>query len=163
MCVDYRALNAITVKNRYPLPRIDDLLDKLQGAKVFSSLDLMSGYHQIRLKPQDYQDVEKTAFRTPFGHYQYKVMSFGLCNAPAIFQSVMNDIFEDVVGKFVLVYMDDILIFSKDAKEHIEHVRQVLDILRRHQLYARIAKCAFQSPELKFLGFIVGQAGGPQG
>ena len=109
MCVDYRALNKLTVKNKYPLPRIDDLLDQLQG----SSLDLTSGYYQTQISPED---VPKTAFSTPFGHYEFKVLSFGLTNAPATFQAVMNDIFGPYIGKFVLVYLDDILVFSKSLK-----------------------------------------------
>ena len=110
MCVDYRALNKQTVKNRYPLPRLDDIFDKLQGAKVFTFLDLAQGYHQIRITPED---VPKTAFRTPLGHFQYKVLSFGLTNAPATFQSVMNEILGEYLDKFFLVYLDDILVFSK--------------------------------------------------
>ena len=156
MCVDYRALNKITVKNKYPLPRIDDLLDQLHGASVFSSLDLQSGYHQIRIKDED---VPKTAFRTPLGHYQFRVLSFGLTNAPATFQAVMNSIFRKHIGKFVLVYLDDILIFSKSPQEHAQHLRMVLDILGQHKLYAKMPKCEFNKPELQFLGHIVGRQG----
>jgi transposase InsO family protein len=156
MVIDYRALNKITVKNRYPLPRIDDLLDTLAGAKVFSSLDLTSGYHQIRIEPED---VPKTAFRTPLGHFQWKVLSFGLTNAPATFQSVMNHVFRPYLGKFVLVYMDDILVFSATPKEHEQHLRAVLELLREHQLYVKRSKCSFNQPELGFLGHIVGQSG----
>jgi hypothetical protein len=154
MCIDFRALNQITIKNRYPLPRIDDLLDKLQGAKVFSSLDLMSGYYQIRL-PDD--DVEKTAFRTTGGLYEYKIMPFGLTNAPAVFMSHMNAILADL--PFVVVYLDDILIFSKDPEQHVDHVRSVLDRLRQHQYYAKLSKCDFFKKELKFLGHIVSPEG----
>jgi hypothetical protein len=134
MCIDFRALNKQTVKNRYALPRIDDLLDQLQGAKVFTALDLAQGYHQIRIHPDD---CPKTAFRTPMGHYEFKVLPFGLTNAPATFQATMNDIFRPLLGKFVLVYLDDILIFSKNVDEHVEHVRQVLSILRKHKFYAK--------------------------
>ena len=123
MCVDYGALNKLTVKNKYPLPRIVDLLDQLRGSKVFSSLDLTSGYHQIRMLPEV---VPKTAFSTPSGHYEFKVLSFGLTNAPAVFQSVMNDNFRPYIGKFVFVYLDDILVFSKSPEEHAEHVLQRL-------------------------------------
>eukprot|EP00271_Cylindrocystis_brebissonii_P011671 TRINITY_DN29576_c0_g1_i1.p1 TRINITY_DN29576_c0_g1~~TRINITY_DN29576_c0_g1_i1.p1 ORF type:complete len:157 (+),score=0.27 TRINITY_DN29576_c0_g1_i1:317-787(+) len=139
MCVDYQALNKLTVKNRYALPRIDDLMNRLVHAKFFTSLDLAQGYHQIRITPED---VPKTAFRTPIGHYQYRVLCFGLTNASATFQSVMNDMFCDMEA-FVLVYLDDILILSRTAEEHIEHVRRVLDVRRRYQLYAKKKKCTY--------------------
>ena len=153
MCIDYRALNKITVKNKYPLPRIDQLMDSLAGAKVFTSLDLQSGYHQIRISPED---VSKTAFRTPFGHYQFKVLSFGLTNAPATFQAAMNDMLRPLLGKFVVVYIDDILIYSKDAKEHTSHVRQVLELLRANHYHIKLPKCEFEQEEVKFLGHIIG-------
>ena len=156
MCVDYRALNKMTVKNKYPLPRIDDLLDQLHGATVFSSLDLQSGYHQIKIQDED---VPKTAFKTPMGLYQFRVLAFGLTNAPATFQNVMNDVFRHHLGKFVLVYLDDILIFSKSPEEHEHHLRVVLDLLRKHDLYAKLFKCEFNKPELQFLGHIVGRDG----
>ena len=156
MCVDYRALNKITVKNKYPLPRIDDLLDQLHGATVFSSLDLQSGYHQIRIQDED---VPKTAFKTPMGLYQFRVLAFGLTNAPATFQNVMNDVFRKHLGKFVLVYLDDILIFSRSPEEHEQHLRVVLDLLRKENFYAKLSKCEFNKPELQFLGHIVGRNG----
>ena len=156
MCVDYRALNAITIKNRYPLPRIEDLFDSLQGAKIFSSLDLQSGYHQLRIAPED---VPKTAFKTPVGTYQFLVLSFGLTNSPAVFMKAMNDIFRDCVGKFVAVYLDDILIFSKTEQEHEQHLETVLQLLRDNKLYAKLSKCEFQKPSLKFLGHIVSADG----
>ena len=124
ICIDYRGLNKINVKHKYPLPRIDDLLDQLQGLKVFSSLDLTSGYHQIRITPAP-EDVPRTAFSTPFGHYEFKVLPFGLTNAPATFQAVMKDIFRPYIGKFVLVCLDDILVFSKSPAEHAEQLRIV--------------------------------------
>ncbi|KAJ9511970.1 hypothetical protein QJQ45_004424 [Haematococcus lacustris] len=136
MCIDYRALNKVTIKNKYPLPRIDQLIDRLHGATVFSSLDLQSGYHQIRITPED---VPKSAFRTPFGHYQFKVLSFGLTNAPATFQAVMNDIFREH-NKFVVVYLDDILVFSKDKTEHAKHLEVVFKLLLQNQLYAKLKK-----------------------
>ena len=152
MCIDYRRLNNITKKNKYPIPRIDELLDQLQGAQCFSLVDLTAGYHQIRIAEED---VEKTAFRTPYGLYQFKVLSFGLTNAPSCFQNVMNKIFSDMIGKTVLIYLDDILIFSKSKREHEEHLRRVLGRLRKHQLYAKLSKCSFFQQQLKYLGHVV--------
>jgi hypothetical protein len=159
MVQDYRYLNKITIKNRYPLPRIDDLLDSISRMKYFTSLDLTSGYYQIRITEED---VPKTAFRTPFGLYQFKVLTFGLTNAPATFQSVMNDMLRPYVGKFVVVYLDDILIFSKTAEEHLSHLRQVLQTLRENQFYANPKKCDFMKEEISFLGHRV-SANGPKG
>ena len=156
MCVDYRALNKITIKNRYALPRIDQLLDQLGGAMVFSSIDLASGYHQIRIHDTE---VPKTAFRTHIGHYEYKVLPFGLTNAPATFQALMNDMFRPYIGKFMAIYLDDILIFSKTPDEHLQHLRLVLQTLKDAQLYAKLSKCEFNLRELKFLGHIVGADG----
>jgi hypothetical protein len=156
MVQDYRYLNKITIKNRYPLPRIDDLLDSICGMKYFTSLDLTSGYYQIRITEED---VPKTAFRTPFGLYQFKVLTFGLTNAPATFQSVMNDMLRPYVGKFVVVYLDDILIFSKTAEEHLSHLRQVLQTLRENQFYANPKKCDFMKEEIFFLGHRVSANG----
>ncbi len=156
MCIDYRALNKVTVKNKYPLPRIDQLLDALSGAQLFTSLDLQSGYHQIRITDED---VAKTAFRTPFGHYQFKVLSFGLTNAPATFQAAMNNMLRPYLNKFVVVHIDDILIFSKNEAEHLAHVRQVLDLLRSHKFQIKLSKCEFERSEVKFLGHIVGKDG----
>ena len=156
MCIDFRGLNEQTVKNRYPLPRIDELFDKLQGATVFSSIDLQSAYNQVRLKPED---VPKTAFTTPFGLFEFKVLCFGLTNAPGTFQNIMNDVLRDVIGKFVLVYLDDIVIFSKNEDEHMMHLKIVLELLRRHKLYAKLSKCTFVKSELKFLGHIISAKG----
>ncbi|KAJ9534604.1 hypothetical protein QJQ45_002896 [Haematococcus lacustris] len=157
MCVDYRALNKLTVRDRYPLPRIDDLFDKLQGKTIFSSLDLQSVYHQIRITPED---VPKTAFVTPEGQFQYKVLSFGLTNAPATFQRVMNRVFEKQLKEgFVLVYLDDILVMSSSPEEHAMHLKEVLQVMKDNQLYAKLSKCDFNRPELKFLGHIVGRQG----
>lgn len=153
MCIDYRALNKVTVKNRYPMPRIDDVLDKLHGAKVFTSLDLQSGYHQIRIAESD---EFKTAFRTPLGHFQFRVLPFGLTNAPATFQTLMNDLFRPYLNKFVQVYLDDILIYSQNEEEHERHLEIVLDILRKAKLYIKLSKCTFAATEVAFLGHIVG-------
>ena len=152
MCCDWRKLNSQTVKTRYPLPRIDYLLDQLQGASIFTSLDLQSGYHQILIDPAD---VPKTAFTTPFGHYQFKVMSFGFSNAPSTFQSAMNKLFQPLLGKGVLCYMDDLLIYAKTPDEHERLLKQVLQILESNDLYVRLQKCDFERPELKYLGHIV--------
>jgi len=156
MCIDYRALNKLTLKNKYPLPRIDDLLDNLAGAKHFTSLDLTSGYHQIGLNPSDW---EKTAFNTHIGKFEWRVLPFGLCNAPAIFQATMNRVFAGQLNRFVCVYLDDILVYSRTEAEHIKHLRIVLDVLRRHDYKAKLAKCEFFKQELKFLGHIVSTGG----
>ena len=156
MRVDYRALNNVTVKDKFPIPRVDDLLDRLNGAKVFSSLDLQSGYHQIRIAEGD---VSKTAFRTHMGLFEYKVLPLGLSNAPAAFQREMQRLIGHL--DFVLVYLDDILIFSRDPvfSRHTKHLRTVLELLRTHKLYAKSSKCSFFKDELPFLGYVVGKDG----
>ena len=151
-CVDYRALNKQTVKNRYAIPRAEELFDRLQGAAVFSKIDLESGYWQIRVAKDD---EPKTAFRTRYGHYQFKVMPFGLTNAPATFQSAMNNIFRKYLDDFVVVFLDDILIFSKDATQHAKHLQIVLDILRQNNYFARLHKCYFAENAIEFLGHII--------
>lgn len=156
MCIDYRALNRITVKNRYPLPRIDDTLDRLAGSKYFTALDLASGYHQLLIAPED---VPKTAFHTPLGHFEWLVLPFGLTNAPATFQATMNRIFGPYLNKFVTVYLDDILIFSRTAEEHAKHLRLVLSLLRQHKLHAKLSKCEFWRSEVQYLGHIVSAEG----
>jgi hypothetical protein len=140
MCVDYRALNEVTIKNKYPLPRIEDLFDQLKGAKVFSKIDLRSGYHQLRIRPSD---IAKTAFTTRYWLYEYTVMSFGLTNAPAYFMYLMNKVFMEYLDKFVVVFIDDILVYSRNEEEHEEHLRLVLQKLRENQLYAKFSKCEF--------------------
>ena len=147
MCIDYRKLNKVIIKNKYPLPRIDDLLDQLRGAMVFSKIDLRSGYHQIRVKKED---IQKTTFRTRYGHYEYLVMPFGVTNAPAIFMDYMNRIFYQYLDRFVVVFIDDILVYSKDYKEHETHLRIVLQILRERKLYPKFSKCEFWLPQVQF-------------
>ncbi|KAL0551253.1 hypothetical protein IC582_010339 [Cucumis melo] len=156
LCIDYRELNKVTVKNRYPLPRIDDLFDQLQGATVFSKIDLRSGYHQLRIKDGD---VSKTAFRSRYGHYEFIVMSFGLTNAPAVFMDLMNRVFREFLDTFVIVFIDDILIYSKTEAEHEEHLRIVLQTLRDNKLYAKFSKCEFWLKQVSFLGHVVSKAG----
>jgi hypothetical protein len=156
LCVDYRALNSITVKNRCTIPRIDDLLDAVAGSEYFTSLDLTSGYHQILISEAD---RPKTAFWTPFGHFQFKVLIEGLTNAPATFQTVMNSIFHPYIRKFVVVYIDDILIFSRTEAEHQAHVRLVLEVLKREKFFVCKAKSSFAQKEIKYLGHIVDKQG----
>ncbi|KAL0559551.1 hypothetical protein IC582_004165 [Cucumis melo] len=156
LCIDYRELNKVTVKNRYPLPRIDDLFDQLQGATVFSKIDLRSGYHQPRIKDED---VPRTTFRSRYGHYEFIVMSFGLTNAPAVFMDLMNRVFREFLDTFVIVFIDDILIYSKTEAEHEEHLRMVLQTLRDNKLYAKFSKCEFWLKQVSFLGHVVSKAG----
>ena len=156
MCIDYRELNKVTVKNKYPLPRIDDLFDQLKDASVFSKIDLRSGYHRLRVKEDD---VDKTAFRTRYGHYEFTVMPFGLTNAPATFMDLMNRVFKEHLDKFVIVFIDDILIYSRNREEHEEHLRTTLQILKEQQLYAKFSKCEFWLDKVHFLGHVVSSEG----
>ncbi len=156
LCVDYRALNDQTIKDRFPLPRIDDLLDRLHGATVFSKLDLAQGYHQVKMAPED---VHKTAFTTQFGHYEFRVMPFGLCNAPATFQRLMNSTLSPYNGRFCMVYLYDIIVFSKDAAAHQEHLELVLAKLAEAGLKAQLSKCEFGLAEMQFLGHVVSADG----
>jgi hypothetical protein len=156
LCIDYRPLNAVTIKNKYPLPRIDVLFDQLVGAKVFSNIDLRSSYHQIKIRASD---IPKTAFSTRYGLYEYLVMSFGLTNAPAYFMYLMNSVFMPVLDKFVVVFIDDILVYSRNEEEHAGHLHVVLQRLREHRLYAKLSKCDFWLKEIKFLGHTISQDG----
>ncbi|KAD4586096.1 hypothetical protein E3N88_23697 [Mikania micrantha] len=156
MCIDYRELNKVTIKNRYPLPRIDDLFDQLQGSSYYSKIDLRSGYHQLRIQEND---IPKTAFRTRYGHYEFLVMPFGLTNTPAVFMDLMNRVCKPYLDKFMIVFIDDILIYSKNQEEHAEHLRLVLELLKKEQLYAKFSKCDFWIREVQFLGHVVNEQG----
>jgi hypothetical protein len=145
MCVDYKALNEVTIKNKYPLPRIEDLFDQLKGAKVFSKINLRLEYHQLRIRPSD---IAKTAFTTRYGLYEYTVMSFELTNAIAYFMYLMNKVFMEYLDKFVVVFIDDILVYSRNEEEHEEHLRLVLQKLKDNQLYAKFSKCEFWLKEV---------------
>jgi hypothetical protein len=154
--MDFRQLNKVTMKNKYPLPRIDDLFDQLKNEKIFSKVDLRSGYHQVRIKEED---ISKTAFQTRYGHYEFTVVPFGLSNAPIVFMCLMNGIFREYLDKFVIVFLDDILIYSKSEEEHEQHLRLVLQVLREHQLYAKLSKCSFYQNQIHYLGHIISEEG----
>ena len=156
LCIDYRMLNQATIKNKYPLPRIEDLFDQLQKAKVFSKIDLRSGYHQLRIRNDD---IPKTAFRTRYGHYEFTVMPFGLTNAPAAFMDLMNRVFKPFLDTFVIVFIDDILVYSESREQHREHLTIVLETLRKERLYAKFSKCEFWLEEVMFLGHVISKEG----
>ena len=154
--IDYRQLNNVAIKNKYPLPRIDDLFDQLQGARCFSKIDLRSGYHQLWIRSDD---VLKNSFQTRYGHYEFLVMSFRLANTPAAFMDLMNRVFRPFLDRFVVVFIDDILVYSKSEEEHAKHLRFVLWTLRDHQLYAKFSKCEFWINKVAFLGHVVSKDG----
>ena len=151
-CIDYRGLNDITIKNRYPLPLMSSAFELLGNAKIFTKLDLRNAYHLVRIREGD---KWRTAFNIPSGHYEYLVMPFGLTNAPAVFQALVNDVLRDMLDRYVYVYLDDILIFSPDETMHVQHVRQVLQHLLINQIFVKAEKCEFHVPSVSFLGFIV--------
>ena len=156
LCIDYRQLNRVTIRNQYPLPRIDELFDQLQGSRVYSKIDLRLGYHQLRVQESD---VPKTAFRTRYGHYEFLVMSFALTIALAAFMDLMNRVFQSYLDRFVIVFINDILMYSGSSEEHSEHLRIVLHTLRERQLYAKLSKCQFWLDKIAFLGHVISAEG----
>jgi hypothetical protein len=156
LCIDYRHLNKVTIKNKYPLPKIDDLFDQLGSASIFSKIDLRFGYHQVRIKGED---IHKTTFRTRYGHYEFVVVPFGLTNAPVTFMCLMNNVLSKFLEKIVLVFINDILIYSKNREEHEEHLRLVLQVLREHRLYAKFSKCDFFQKQIHYMGHIISEEG----
>nr|GEX22913.1 putative reverse transcriptase domain-containing protein [Tanacetum cinerariifolium] len=156
MCIDYQELNKLTIKNHYTLPRIDDLFDQLQGSSVYSKIDLRSGYHKLRVRNED---TPKSAFRTIYRHYEFQVMPFGLTNAPAVFMNIMNRVCKPYLDKFVLVFIDDILIYSHNKEEHANHLRIILELLRKEKLYAKFSKCNLWISVVQFLGHIIDNQG----
>ncbi|GJR02568.1 putative reverse transcriptase domain-containing protein [Tanacetum coccineum] len=156
MCIDYRELNKLTFKNRYPLPRIDDLFNQLQGLSMYSKIDLRSGYHQLRIKEED---IPITAFRTRYGHFEFQVMPFGLTNAPTVFMDSMNRVCKPYLDNFVIVFTDDILVYSKDKEEHEKHLKIILELLKKERLYAKFSKCDFWLDSVQFLGHVIDRNG----
>ncbi|GJW46824.1 putative reverse transcriptase domain-containing protein [Tanacetum coccineum] len=156
VCIDYRELNKLTVKNRYPLPRIDDLFDQLQGSNVYSKIDLRSGYHQLRVCEED---ILKTTFRTRYSCYEFQVMPFGFTNAPAIFVDLVNRVCKPYLDKFAIVFIDDIFIYSRNKKEHEEHLKPIMELLKKEELYAKFSKCEFWIPKVQFLGHVIDSQG----
>jgi hypothetical protein len=156
MYIDFMNLNKATVMNKYPLPKIDNLFDPLIGEKIISKIDLRSGYHQVRIKEED---INKTTFRTRYEHYEFVVVPFGMTTTPVVFMCLMNDIFKNYLYKFVIAFLDDILVYSKSVKEHEHHLRLVLQVVREHQLYAKLSKCSFYQEQFHYLGHIISEEG----
>jgi hypothetical protein len=156
LCIDFGKLNKVTVKNKYHFPRINDLFDQFKDAKIFSKIDLRSDYHKVRIK---YEDINMISFQTRYGHYEFIVVPFGLSNAPIIFMCLMNDIFREYLNKFDIVFLDDIIICSKSKEEHEKHFRMVLQVLREHQLYAKLSNCSFYQKQIYYLGHIISEEG----
>ncbi|GJU74852.1 putative reverse transcriptase domain-containing protein [Tanacetum coccineum] len=156
MCIDYRELNKLTVKNRYPLLRIDDLFNKLQGSRVYSKIDLRSSYHQLRVREED---ISKTSFRTRYGYYEFQVMPFGFTNAPDVFMDLMNRVCKPYLDRYVIVFIDDIFIYSKSRKEHAGHLKLILNLLKNEELYAKFSKCEFWLSKVQFLGHVIDSEG----
>ena len=154
LCTDYRRLNRVIVKNKYPLPRIDDLFDQLRGSKYYTKIDLCTRYHQLRIREEE---IPKTAFRTRYGHFEYTVMPFGLTNAPIALMDLIHRVFRPYLDQFVIVFIDDILIYSRTLNEHERHLTIVLQTLREYKLYAKMCKCEFWMKDVKFLGHVVSE------
>jgi hypothetical protein len=154
LCIEFQQLRKYTIKNKYPLPIIDYLFDHLRGAKIFSRIDLRSVYHQVRIKERD---IHKTTFRTRYGHYEFVVVPFGLTNAPTVFKCLMNGIFKNYLDKFFIVFLDDILVYSNSEEEHEHHLRLVFQVLREHQLYAKMSKCYFYQKHIHYVGHIISE------
>jgi hypothetical protein len=156
LCIDFRQMNKYTINNKYPLPRIDDLFDQLRGENIFSKIDLRVGYHQVRINEED---IHKTSFRTRYMNYEFAVVPFGLTNAPTIFMFLMNGIFRNYLDQFFIVFLDDILIYSKSEEEHEHHLILVLQVLREHPVYAKLSKCYFYQKKIHYLGHIISEQG----
>lgn len=156
LCIDYRMLIKVTIKNKYPIPHIEDLFDQMKGAAVFSKIDLWLGYHQLIIKEED---ILKTAFRTRYGHYEFIVVPFGVTNTPAAFMNLMNRVLHEYLDKFVLAFLDDISIYSRNEEEHLVHLQIVLQRLREHKLYGKLSKCAFFEEKIHYLGHIISKEG----
>ena len=152
LCVDYPKLNTMTVKDRFPIPLTEDLMDELGGSAVYSKIDLQAGYHQVRMEPAD---IHKTAFQTHSGHFEYLVMPFGLTNAPATFQGLMNSVFQKYLRKFVLIFFDDILVYSASMEDHLVHLRLVFELMKENNLFAKCSKCAFATSKVEYLGHFI--------